>query len=402
LDEYGLKDYFEYFFSIYNPVFLALIFLLLLIVVIYTSYKHIYKPLLRKHRSEKENLELKNAKLLSLFVELDPNPIIKIDPAGIIMGMNNSAKSQFKIYSTENKKLENILGKYDINIKELIDNNESRVINIVIDKKFYEVNVHGISLLNMAQLYFYDESERKAHIEQMTVYQKLLKESTGRSTRELEKEKGRLSALLHDSVGQNLLLLKLSLQNLRRYINGKESQEEFAHTSELIDRTINEVKEISRSFRPPNLEELGLKTALVSLCKNVSRESHLDYTVNMPEEEIELESEYKACLYRVTQESLNNIIKHSKAKSFSVSLNMDEDSVTLLVSDDGIGFKPTVLFEDKYISDGIGLMNMQDLVESLDGSFHIDSSINNGTLIIASLPGIKKGNERKNKSTAGR
>ena len=95
MEDYGIDKYFKFFFSIYNPIFLALIFFLLLFVVIYISYRHIYHPLIKKHRKEKESLELKNAKLLTLFTEMDPNPIIKIDPVGVIVGMNKSAKDNF-------------------------------------------------------------------------------------------------------------------------------------------------------------------------------------------------------------------------------------------------------------------------------------------------------------------
>lgn len=386
MEDYGIEKYFEYFFSIYNPIFLAFILFLLLFVVVYIIYRHIYHPLLRKHRKEKESLELRNAKLLVLFTELDPNPIIKINLEGLIVGMNNSAKEKFQIDSSTDSHIELLIDKIDFNIKDLISSNQSKVLNLSINKRSYEVNIHGISLLDMAQLYFYDVTEKKEHLEQMSAYQKLLKESSARSIKELEQERSRLSALLHDSVGQNLLLLKLGIQNLKKFLNGPESQEEFQHTSKIIETTINEIKEISRSIRPLNLEELGLKTVLASLCKNVSRECRLDYSLNLPEEDISLNDEYETCLYRVAQECLNNIIKHSKAKTFSVNLSIDDVFITLLISDDGIGFKPSIIFEDKYISDGMGLMNMQDRVERLNGNFHIDSTINNGTLVIINLP----------------
>jgi|WetSurMetagenome_2_1015567.scaffolds.fasta_scaffold04925_8 signal transduction histidine kinase len=399
MEEYSLEKYFKYFFSIYNPFFLALILLLLLFVVVFISYRYIYQPLLLKHRKEKENLELKNAKLLALFVELDPNPIIKIDPEGIIVGMNNSAKSKLILENSSEQKIGSIIGNIDFNLNSLISNNESRVLSLLIDKKYYEVNIYGISLLNLAQLYFYDMTEKKEHIEQMNIYQKLLKDSASRSTKELEQERGKLSAILHDSVGQNLLLLKIILQNLRKHLNGTESQAEHKHADEIIDSTIAEVKHISRSIRPLSLEELGLKTVLVTLCKNISRESHLDYSISWPDGNFKLNDDYESCIYRITQESLNNIIKHSRAKNFSVGLSIDENFVTLIISDDGIGFKPSVLFGDRYISDGMGLMNMQDRVESFNGSFHIDSSINSGTVIIVNLPRINESNEKQYKST---
>jgi signal transduction histidine kinase len=395
LEDYGIDKYFELFFSIYNPIFLALIFFLLLFVVIYISYRHIYHPLIVRHRKEKESLELKNAKLLTLFTELDPNPIIKIDPAGLIVGMNKSAKEKFNLDSSLNNKINIILDQYEFNLIDLISNNSSAVITKVIQDKYYEINIYGISLLDMAQLYFYDITEKKEHVEQLNTYQKLLKESSAKSIKDLEEEKSRLAAVLHDSIGQNLLLIKLGIQNLKKFLNGQESQEEFITTTNIIDSTIEEIKDISRSIKPLNLDELGLTTVLATLCKNVSRESHLTYQLGIPDNNISLNQDLEICIYRVTQESLNNVIKHSKAKSFSVNLNVEADSIILIISDDGIGFKPSILLNDKYISDGLGIVNMQERIERLNGTFHIDSSINKGTLIIANFPLLEEENERE-------
>ena len=395
MQDYGIDKYFEFFFSIYNPIFLALIFCLLLFVVIYISYRHIYHPLIVKHRKEKEDLELKSAKLLMLFTELDPNPIIKIDPEGVIVGMNKSAKEKFRLESPLENKIDMIIESYDLNLKDLIDHNNSVVITKVIQGKHYEINIHGISLLDMAQLYFYDITEKKEHLEQLNTYQKLLKESSAKSIKDLEVERSKLAALLHDSIGQNLLLIKLGIQNLKKFLNGKESQEEFYNISNIVDSIIKETKDISRSIRPLNLDELGLTTVLASICKNVARESHLTYQLNLPDDKVSLSKDLEACICRVTQESLNNIIKHSRAKSFAVNLNSDFDAVTLVVSDDGIGFKPSILLNDKYISDGLGIINMQERVERLDGTFHIDSSIDHGTIIISNFPLIENKNERE-------
>ena len=395
MQDYGIDKYFEFFFSIYNPIFLALIFFLLLFVVIYISYRHIYFPLIKKHRKEKEDLELRSAMLLTLFTELDPNPIIKTDPDGLIVGMNKSAKEKFKFGSSLKSNVDIILGVGEINLGDLINNNNSVVITKIIQGRHYEINIHGISLLNMAQLYFYDITEKKEHIEQLNIYQKLLRDSSARSIQDLEEERSRIAAFLHDSIGQNLLLIKLGVQNLRKLLNGKESQEEFKNTTSIIENTIKETRDITKSIRPLNLDELGLTTVLASLCKNVASVSHLDYHFDIPYDYKSLSKDLENSIYRITQESLNNIIKHSRAKSFAVNLNVDSDSVTLVISDDGIGFKPSILLDDKYISDGLGLLNMQERVERLNGDFHIDSSIDNGTIIIANFPLKESRNERE-------
>ncbi len=393
MQDFGIDKYFKYFFSIYNPLFLALIFFLLLFVVIYISYRHIYSPLIKKHRKEKESLELKNAKLLTLFSELDPNPIIKVNLSGQIVGMNKSAKEKFNFDQISKKDIAILLGEHQINFTNLIGENNSRVISKVIQNKYYEINIHGISLLNMAQLYLYDITEKKEHTEQMNTYHRLLKESSAKSLKDLEEEKTRIAALLHDSVGQNLLLIKLGIQNLIKHLNGQHSGEDYLGTLKILDSTIQETKDISRRIRPLNLDELGLKTVLASLCKTVSKESNLGSQLNLPDEYLPLDKDLELCIYRVVQEALNNIIKHSRAKSFAISLNIENNEVILMISDDGIGFKPSILLSDKYISEGLGIINMQERIERLDGAFHIDSSINEGTIILAHFPLKREENE---------
>ncbi len=391
LQDFSIHNYFKYFFSIYNPVFLALLLFLLLFVVIYISYKHIYYPLLKKHKREKESLELKNVKLLTLFTELDPNPIIKVNPSGIIVGMNRSAKEKLNGIELDND-IQRVLGEYDFSFGELIKNDNSVLIIRVYQSKFYEINIHGISLLEMAQLYLYDVTEKREQVEQMNTYQRLLKDSSANSLRDLEDERSRIAALLHDSIGQNLLLIKLGIQNLKKHLNGNHNCEEYINAINILDSTIKETKEISRRIRPLNLDELGLNTVLASLCKTVSNESHLRYQLNLPDEKIILNKDLELCIYRVVQEALNNIIIHSEATSFAVNLNLDDGTVTLGISDDGRGFVPSILLSDKYISNGLGIMNMQERVERLNGTFHIDSSINKGTTIIAYFP-LEKANE---------
>lgn len=393
--DYGTDNYLRYFFSIYNPVFLALILFLLLFVVIYLTYRHIYFPLLQRHRKEKESLELKNAKLMTLFSELDPNPIIKVDPSGLIVGMNKSAKEIFNSDLALDDNIDKLLGKLQFSISELIRNDKSIVIAKVHNDRHYEINIHGISLLGMAQLYLYDITEKKEHIEQMNSYQALLREVSAKSLKDVENERSRIAGRLHDSVGQNLLLIKLGIQNLKKYLNGNQSQEEYLNTISLLDSTINETKEISRRIRPLNLDELGLNTVLASLCKTVAKEGHLNYQLNLLDDNIKLNKDLELCIYRVVQEALNNIIKHSKATGFTVNLHTENGSVQLGISDDGIGFKPSMLLNDKYISNGLGIVNMQERIEGLKGNLHIDSTVNNGTLIFADFPLTREENGEK-------
>ncbi len=385
-EDYSLDKYFDLIFSIYNPIFLSIFIFLVIVLLLFISYKYVYSPLLKKHKKEKESLELKSAKLLALFSELDPNPIVRIDRSGKVVGSNKSAANTFKLSSSTDYNIQNILNDFSLNVDSLILNNKSEVLTQEIDGRFYGINFHGISLLDSAQLYFYDLTEKKNYEVQMTTYQKLLRESSANLNSIIEEERNRFAGLLHDSIGQSLLLIKLSLQNVRKNFSNQISENIFEDVTNLLDSTISEVKDISQNIRPLNLNELGLITVITSLCKAVSKESGIISHLRLPKEDPELTRELEICMFRVIQEALNNIIKHSKAKEFTMNLEIDDESITLIISDDGIGFKPILLLDEKYISDGMGILNMQERVERLSGSFHIDSSHNNGTVITIDFP----------------
>ena len=382
-------------FNLYNPIWVSVFIFFVLVFLIYFSYKYIYSPLLLKYKSEKEKFELKTARLLVLFSELDPNPIIRINSSGIIVGLNKAAKEKFKNITVNSGKIKELLSDINFDLKKSIRNNKSLILTQEINDKTYEINFHGISYLRMAQLYFLDVSARKQYERQMNTYQKLLKDSSAQLNEILENDRRKISGMLHDSIGQNLLLIRLNIMNYKKNHYDGFDVKEFDKTLELLDSTILEVKEVARNLRPLNIEELGLVMVLKMMCSKVSKEAGIKANVQIPEINVELDRELEICIYRVVQEALNNIIRHSKASKFAVDLTMHDGTITLIISDDGIGFKPRQLIDEKYFSEGIGILNMQERVERLNGIFHIDSDYNNGTTIISQFTIEKTSDETK-------
>ena len=127
-EDYGLDKYFDLIFSIYNPIYLSIFIFLVIVLLLFISYKYVYNPLLKKHKKEKESLELKSAKLLALFSELDPNPIVRIDRSGKVVGSNKSAANTFKINNSTDYNIQNIFNSFNLNIDKLILNNQSKVL----------------------------------------------------------------------------------------------------------------------------------------------------------------------------------------------------------------------------------------------------------------------------------
>jgi signal transduction histidine kinase len=342
--------------------------------------------MLRKHKKEQKQFEITTAKILAMFSELDPNPIMRINSSGLITSLNKSAKERFPYLEINKSNMDSIVSNIELDIKEIIQTDKTFILPLELNERNYDINFHGISFLEMAQLYFWDTTAQKEYDRQMNNYQNLLRNTSAHLQKVIEEERNRLSRILHDSIAQNMLLIKLNVNNYKKFFSSGLAEEEYSRTISILDSTLKDVRELAHNLKPLNLEELGLETVIRSMCNNVAREAGYKCQLQFPETPLNISKELEVCIFRVIQESLNNIIRHAKATSFTVNLLLDDKTLVLFISDDGIGFKPKKLLNDKYISDGLGVMNMQETVEKLKGTFQIDSTNNSGTVIIAAFP----------------
>lgn len=342
--------------------------------------------MIKEHRKEQKQFELTTEKILSMFSELDPNPIIRINKDGTVINLNNSARAKFPGLEINTSNINSIITKSDFDFKEIIESDKIFILPLEFEDRSYDINFNGISFLGMAQLYFWDTTEQKEYDRQMNNYQNLLRNTSAHLQKVIEQERNRLSRVLHDSIAQNLLLIKLNVSNYKKFIDTGLKEEDYIRTINILDSTLKDIRELAHNLKPLNLDELGLETVVKSMCSNIAKEGGYKYQLQFPEKFEVIPHDIEICIFRVIQESLNNMLRHAKATSFTINLFYEETALVLFISDDGIGFKPKKLLNDKYVSDGIGIMNMQDSVEKLKGTFQIDSSNDAGTIIIAAFP----------------
>jgi len=207
-----------------------------------------------------------------------------------------------------------------------------------------------------------------------------------------ENERKNLSAAVHDEMGQDLSALKIYLglvsQELAEAKGDLKAKIEECKkiTAGLIDKSHN----IAFLLRPPDLDEVGLLESLESLLLESSHLSGVEYVFQKPDGRLELAPEYSLLIYRIVQELLTNMIKHSKAKNVEVSIHKNANSIELFYRDDGQGFdynqdarKFLRRREDKF---RLGLIGLKERVEALDGSMRINSSSGKGMNIAVALP----------------
>jgi len=196
-----------------------------------------------------------------------------------------------------------------------------------------------------------------------------------------EAERTRIARELHDSLGQNLLLIKNRTQlELAKAKLPDDLREELQSVSNLASQAIAEVRHIAHDLHPQQLDLLGLTRALQSLIENTAESSTMAIEGKFEPVDDILPREAAINVYRIVQESLNNIFKHSHAKKARITLERDVHEVLLKIKDDGCGFKG---------SDGgkgLGLKNIAERVLMLGGKIKLDSEPDKGTRIEITIP----------------
>jgi len=200
-----------------------------------------------------------------------------------------------------------------------------------------------------------------------------------------EEERRRLARELHDGVGQTLTALKNLLGWLREKEDAREVEAGLGEALEIAARALQETREMSRLLRPAVLDDLGLEAALRGLVRAVARPDGLQVGLDLEPGENRLPAAVETVLYRVAQEALSNVVRHSGAKRARLSLSRTDRRVRLSIEDDGRGFDPRQVFAAGADS-GIGLRGIRDRTALFGGSFDIVSRDGGGMRLSVELP----------------
>lgn len=181
-----------------------------------------------------------------------------------------------------------------------------------------------------------------------------------------EQERQRIAQDLHDSMGGMLANIRMSISSNRNAPS--------ADIVEKLDRSISELRRISRNLMPETLKNLGLETALKELCDSMMHK-HLLIQFEAFNIREGIPFPIQLAYYRIAQESISNVIKHAQASNVIVQISQADDTLNLTVEDDGSGFDKTVI---KY---GLGLKNIENRVRLINGTVNILSARGEGTTI---------------------
>jgi two-component system, NarL family, sensor histidine kinase UhpB len=235
---------------------------------------------------------------------------------------------------------------------------------------------HGQTTVQMVVA---DITERRREALELERSREALRRLSASVVEAREEERGRIARELHDELGQRLTALKLDLTHLACRDGSPAAVDGMLA---LLDETVASVRRIAADLRPLMLDDLGLVAAIEWLARDTSQRLGIPIEVRLPRAEPPLATQASIALYRMVQEALTNVARHSNATQAQVRLDASEDTLTLSVRDDGVGFGEEAL----HAVGSFGLLGLRERAEMLGGRLRVDTAPGGGGLIEVCLP----------------
>jgi signal transduction histidine kinase len=206
---------------------------------------------------------------------------------------------------------------------------------------------------------------------------------SGRILKVQDEEQRRLARLLHETTAQNLAALRMNLTHIQRTCRDEEAVPLIGESIELADRSIQEIRTLSYLLHPPLLDEFGLSLALRWYVTGFEQRSGIRVTLDAPEDLGRLPREHETAVFRIVQEALTNVHRHSGSTVAHIRIARDAEHLSLRVQDEGNGFAQRDIAAAAAL--GVGIAGMQHRVQELGGTLQIDST-GAGTILSVDLP----------------
>jgi len=204
----------------------------------------------------------------------------------------------------------------------------------------------------------------------------------------LEKERRQIAMELHDHIGQNLTSCKIDLEIIHDRLEDSKSElrPQVKAIQEKAVQIMKDIKSISHGLRPTMIDALGIVSSFKNLFSEIKQQTGMEirfFNRGIPKR---FEEEKELAIYRITQESLTNVIRHARAKNVFVNLVKKDDNLSLSVEDDGVGFNLDKAMKTTKGKGPLGLLIMKERAIQLDGEFTIESQPGKGTHVLVEIP----------------
>lgn len=268
-------------------------------------------------------------------------------------------------------------------IKLLATQNDVQKLELVKRNIFLGISAAALFITILLSYLFYNRYKlrQEARLQNEVITQQDL--ATKAVLNAEENERKRISGELHDGLGQMFSAVKMNLSSLTENLSFKDeySKEMFGKTMDLIDESCKEVRVISHQMAPNVLLKSGLAAAIRDFVSKIDAHK-LKINLETFGLQERLQQNIETVLYRIIQETVNNVIKHAHANSLDIQLTKDQTGINVMIEDNGIGFDASQI--EKF--EGIGLKNIQTRVEFLKGTVEFSSEKGKGTLVAIYVP----------------
>jgi len=235
----------------------------------------------------------------------------------------------------------------------------------------------------MFSIFFKDINEQIKAQQKIAEYTIQLRQLTTHLQDIREEERSALSRELHDEIGQHLMAIKIDVSRLSGCIDENEKALNLIkEIKALIDSSVSSVRRINSELRPSLLDDMGLFAALEYQIKEIERRTNIKFDFSISMEEPTLNSKVSICIFRIFQESLINIVKHSNAKKVTAEINQKNGSMELIITDNGRGFE----ISDGTIIKTFGLLGMKERASMMNGILDVKSVPGKGTTLHLTVP----------------
>ena len=230
-----------------------------------------------------------------------------------------------------------------------------------------------------------DISERKRNEESLVLQREQLRALAERLQWVREEDRKQVARDLHDQIGQILTAIKMDMAWITRHMPESEGAilDRLKESIVLIDDGVKAVRTICSGLRPGVLDDLGLAAAIDWQASDFATRNDIRCQVTVPPVDLHLDGDRATATFRIFQECLTNVLRHAQAKSVRIALYQEEESILLIVEDDGIGFSESV---SANTHGSLGLLGMKERAQFCGGDVQIDSSPGNGTTVTVRVP----------------
>ena len=345
---------------------------------------------------------------VKMIIDPDTGTIIDANKAAVVFyGWSSEKLKQMKIQEINTLSPEEVKKEMEkaINHKKVhFEFHHRRADGSVRDVDVFSGKIQ-VNKKNFLHSIIYDITERKRAEEKLQVSRKRLRALAGRLQKVREEERTQIAREIHDELGGALTGLKIDFSQLKR--NALKIENEAVRASLLADidpmikftdATIHTVRRIAMELRPGVLDDLGLVAALEWLLGDFQKRTGIRCKWISSVEYIELDSDLSTALFRIVQESLTNVARHSGATEVRVHLRADPDSFILEIKDNGTGMEKEKLMDPT----SLGLLGMRERALMFGGSFRVKGTPRTGTTVTVEIPPAEKRKmDRDQKGDAG-